>query len=114
MPCFGVAEHRLGRGKPGDGHPVRRAGNIVQAERMAELDRFRIATMFATDPKLDVRARPATALNGHFYQRAHTVLVNRHERVFRQHAPGIVITEKCPRIIAGKTEACLRQIVGAK
>jgi len=53
------------------------AGDVVQANGMAEDYRIWISTVFATDPKLDVRAGAAALGDGDFHQLADTRLVDR-------------------------------------
>ena len=52
-------QRRLRGGEAGDRHAVGRAGDVVEAELVAELDRVRIAAVFAADAELDVRAGAA-------------------------------------------------------
>ena len=58
------AERRLRRRQPGDRHAVGRAGDVVEADLLAEGDRGRIAAVLAADAELDVRPRRAAALGG--------------------------------------------------
>src|SRR5229473_1709777 len=67
-------------------HAIRRAGNIVQADLVAELNRRRIATMFAADSNLQVRARLASLFDGSLHQLAHTFLVDGREWIALQNA----------------------------
>ena len=54
--CLLIFQRRLCGGKPGDRHPEGRAGHVVQADPVAELDAGRLAAMFAADAELDLRA----------------------------------------------------------
>ena len=51
-----VGEIGLGGGEAGDGHAVRGAGDVVEADLVAEGHRRRLAAMLAADAELDVRA----------------------------------------------------------
>ena len=51
----GLGQHRLRRREPSDGHPVGRAGDVVEPEVVAEAHRRGIAAVLAADA--DLRAR---------------------------------------------------------
>ena len=44
-------ERRVGRGEPGERHPVRRAGHVVEADLVAEVHRRGIAAVLAADAR---------------------------------------------------------------
>ena len=48
---------------------------------MTEIDRFRVARVFATDPEFDIRLSGAAALYGEFHEFAYAALVDAGERV---------------------------------
>src|SRR5262245_40843519 len=52
-------ERRLRRGEAGDGDAERRAGNVVQADLLTEIDRGRIAAVLAADAELQGASRIA-------------------------------------------------------
>ena len=54
FPFFPSLKRRLGRGQPGDRHAEGRAAHVVEADLVAELDRRRVAAVFAADAALQV------------------------------------------------------------
>src|SRR6188472_3225303 len=46
--------------KPGDGDPERRAGHVVQADLVEEMDGFGVAAVFPADAELEVRSAAPT------------------------------------------------------
>ena len=46
----------LRRGQPGDRHPERRAGHVVEADLVEQRDRLGVAAVLAADAELEVRA----------------------------------------------------------
>ena len=53
----------LGRRQPGDRHPERRAGYVVEADLVAELDRDGLAAVLAADAELDAGPGLSPALD---------------------------------------------------
>src|SRR3954451_900590 len=78
-----LAERSLGRGEAGDRHAERAARDVVQPDLVAQLDRVRVAALFAADAELDLRPRLAALLDGELHQPADAVRVHRLERVAR-------------------------------
>src|SRR5581483_4229053 len=76
-------EGRLGRGEPGDGHPERRAGDVVEPDRVAEGNRIRVAAVLAADADLEVGARAPALLDGEPHLAPDADRVERLERVRR-------------------------------
>src|SRR5271166_5971528 len=66
--------------QPGDGHPERRAGHIVQARVVEEVHRVRVATVLAADADLEARPCGPALFDGDADQPAHPVPVDRLER----------------------------------
>ena len=64
-----------------DRHAERRAGNVIQANIVAELDGSRVAAVLAADTKLDVRAGGLTELASHLNELAYANLVELCERI---------------------------------
>src|SRR6266568_9662117 len=60
---------------------VWRAGNIVQADLMAELDGFRLAAVLTAYADLDVRSRCAALGNSTTYKLSDTVLIEHGKRI---------------------------------
>src|SRR5436309_2761147 len=56
-----LAERGLRRGETGDRHAVGRAGDVVEADLVAEGDGGGIAAVLAADADLELRARLAAA-----------------------------------------------------
>jgi len=54
-PSVGVPDGGPPRLEPGDGDPERRAGHVVQADAVEEVDRRRVAAVLTADPEVQVR-----------------------------------------------------------
>src|SRR5262245_17448459 len=79
------AAHRRLRGRElRDRHAERRAGHVVQPDPVAELHARRVAAVLAADAQLELGPGLPALLRGDLHQRAHALLVQRHERVLRQ------------------------------
>mmetsp|Transcript_14325 Transcript_14325/g.35473 ORF Transcript_14325/g.35473 Transcript_14325/m.35473 type:complete len:206 (+) Transcript_14325:521-1138(+) len=76
----------LGSGQARDGHAQGRAGHIVQAHLVEELDGLRVAAVLAADAQLEVGARGAAALRRDLDELAHAGLVQGLEGVAGQQA----------------------------
>src|SRR5215831_7279379 len=81
---------------------------------MTELDRIRIATMFATDAQLDLRPRAPSFLHRDLHQFTDAGLIDRGKRIFLYDFQFLVRREEGARIVAAHAEAGLREIVGAE
>src|SRR5688572_31014000 len=68
-------------GQSGDGDAEGGAADVVEADRVAELDRLRVAAVFAADAALEVRVRLAAELHAHADQLPDAAEVDRLERV---------------------------------
>src|SRR5438067_729623 len=105
-------QHRLRRCEPGDGHAVRRAADVVEAEPVAELDRLRVAAVLAADAELDRRLHLAPALDGDAHQLTDAFLVERLEWVALDDAfLEIEREELALGVVARHAESRLRQVV---
>ena len=62
-------------GQTGDGHAERRAGHVVHADAVAELDGARLAAVLAADADFQVRVGLAAAFDGSFHQLADAFVV---------------------------------------
>src|SRR3954469_24014161 len=107
-------ERGLGCRQTGDWHPVGRAGDVVQANLMTERDRARLSAMLAAHPALEPALRPPPARDGHPHQLAHPGAVDLDERVCPVDAATDVLRQEAARIVAGKPEAHLGEIVRAE
>src|SRR4051812_5424784 len=76
-------EHRLGRREARDRDAERRAGDVVEADPLALVDRLRVAAMLAADPELDVGTRAPPLVDRDLHQ-ARDRVVERLERVERE------------------------------
>src|SRR4051812_45884115 len=81
----GFDERRLRRCEARERHAVRRAGDIVEPDPVAERDRARLAAVLAADPELDLLFRTTAALDRDPHQVADSVLVQHLERVALEH-----------------------------
>src|SRR5437879_792846 len=72
---------RLSRRQARQRHAVRRAGDIVEAQAVAEADRLRLAAVLAADAHLQVLLDAAAALDGDPHQLPHPALVEDLERI---------------------------------
>ena len=63
-----------------------RAGDVVEADLVAELDGLRIAAVLAADADLEVGARVASLGGGHLHQLPDASLVERGERILLEDA----------------------------
>src|SRR6476660_5741569 len=79
--CLPVPERRLRGGEAGDGDAVGRRGDVIEAPRLAEGDRGRVAAMLAANAELEAGLRRAAALGGERDQLADPFLVDRDERI---------------------------------
>ena len=61
-------------GEAGDGDTERRAGDVVEAGALAEVDRVGIAAVLAADAELEIGPRPAPALDGDLDRIARVIL----------------------------------------
>ena len=76
-----IADGSLRRSKTSDRYTERRAGNVGEANVVAELDGSRVAAVLAADTKLDVRAGGLTELASHLNELAYANLVELCERI---------------------------------
>src|SRR5437879_5114073 len=79
--CGFLFEGRLSSRQPCYGDAKWRAAYVGQACLVTEFDTGGIAAVFATNPKLDVRASYPALFYRDLYQLADTGLINRCERV---------------------------------
>lgn len=76
-----VLDRGLGGGEAGDGDAEGAAGDVGQADLVAECDGRRIAALLAADAELDVRAGLAAELRCHLDEAADACLVELGERI---------------------------------
>ena len=75
------ADCSLCSSEAGDRDTVRAAGNVVQADLMAELNGSRVAAVFTADAQLDVRAGLTAQLGSHLDQLADANLIEVCKRI---------------------------------
>src|SRR5829696_4281036 len=121
LVALGRGERGLGGGETGDRDAERRAGHVVEADRLALPDRLGIAAVLAADAQLDVGPGRPALLDGGLHQGRDGV-VERLERVDRQdlerlatagerHALDVAEEEAALRVVSAVTERHLSQIV---
>src|SRR4029077_15510907 len=111
--CLG--ESGLGRREARDRHAERRAGDVVELEAVAEADRARLTTVFATDADLQLGLDAAAALGRDTHQVADAFLVETLERIALEDTVLEVTRQELPLgIVAGEAERRLRQVVRAE
>src|ERR1019366_10196867 len=109
-----LCQARLRGGEASDQHPERTAGNVVQADACAELDRRRIAAVFAADTQLDVRPGAASLFARHLDQLTNTLLVELGKRILLQDAQFEVRRKDLVDVVTREAEGGLREIVGTE
>ena len=81
----------MGGGEACDWNAEGRAGDVVEADRVAELHGARLAAMLAADPDLEMRTDAATGLYGKSNQLANAVPVEDLERIVGKYTTFYVI-----------------------
>ncbi|MEY3768803.1 MAG: hypothetical protein RLZZ11_1873 [Cyanobacteriota bacterium] len=61
------------------GHPEGRAGDVVKADLVEEVDRLRVTAVLATDAALEPRTHRPALLDGQAHQGAHALSIDRLE-----------------------------------
>src|SRR6516165_9431577 len=110
LPC----QSGLGCGEPGDRYPERRAGNIIETNRLAEADRRRVAAMLAANAELQPRTGRAPALGGDAYELSDPVDIECDKRVVLEDPEPLIGPGKARRVIARQAKDGLSEVVGAK
>src|SRR5262245_718366 len=91
--------------EPRDRNPEWRAGDVVEAELVAERDRRRVAAVLAADADFELVARLAAALDADAHRLAHAFAIDRHERIGRKDAARRVGTEEARRVVAADAKS---------
>ena len=104
----------LGGGQSRDGDAVGGAGNVVEADVVAEGDTSGFAAMLAADAEFDVRAHGFGFGDTNFHQFADAGLVNGLERVAGQDLLGDIGLQELVGVVAREAERHLGQVVGAE
>src|ERR1017187_7622828 len=74
-------DSRLRRRQPRDRHAVRRAGNVIHADAVAELHRTRPPAVLAADADFEFGIGLASQLDSHLHQLADAFLIEDGERI---------------------------------
>lgn len=99
---------RLRRGKTCDGHAVRRAGNVVQADFVAEFYGRRVAAVLAAYTDMQFLSFALTKLNGSFHKLTYADGIQTAERVAFVNLISIVRRQEFARVVAREAESHLR------
>src|ERR1700719_1257841 len=97
-PLF-TRQHGLRRGQPCDRHPIRRAGDIVEPDLLAESDRGRVAAVLAANAELQSGPGGASALNRYAHELTHPGNVEANERVVLQYPEPLIRSDKARGVI---------------
>ena len=81
-----------------------RAGDVVQANLVAELDARRIAAVFAADAKLDVRANALAQFNRHLDELANAFLIEAGKWIGLEDLLLVVIVEELACVVTAEAE----------
>jgi len=108
--CLSVNESVLPicRRKTCNRHAERGAGNIVEADCVAELDRGRVAAVLTADTAVHSRTDFFTQLNRHLHQSADALLVKLCKRVVFVNLGIIVRIQEFARIVTAEAEGSRR------
>src|SRR3954454_18395427 len=99
----------------GNGDPERRAGKVVEAGGLEEVDRLRVAAVLPADAQVQVRLGGAALRNGTGHQRADADGIQGFEGGDRQD-PEIQVRreERCLDVVTREAPRHLGEIVGAE
>ena len=98
----------MGCGETGDGNAVGRAGDVVQADRVAKLYGARLTAMFTADANLQLRADAPTGSYGDANQLPNTILIQHLKRIVGNYTTFDVIRKEPTGIVPAETECGLR------
>ena len=97
--------------EPCDRNAVRRAGNIIEPDLVAELDRRRIAAVLAADAEVHVRAGLLAELHCHVHKFAYADLVELSKRIGFIDLLLIICGQELAGIVAREAERHLRAVI---
>ena len=109
-----VLDRSLCGGEAGDGHAERAAGDIVQADLVAELDGHGVAAVLAADAEVNVGVGLATELCSHSNELADADLVKAGEGIALVDLLVVVRAEELAGVVTAEAEGHLSQVVGAE
>ena len=97
-----------------DRHAEGRAGDIIKADIVAELDRARVAAVLTADTAVELRVDGLAERNGHLHELADAVLIKLCERIVLKDLGVIVSVEELACIVTAEAEGHLSQVVGTE
>ena len=97
-----------------DRHAEGRAGDIIKADVVAELDRARVAAVLTADTAVELRVDGLAQRDGHLHKLAYAVLIKLCERIVLKDLGVIVSVEELACIVTAEAEGHLSQVVGAE
>ena len=97
-----------------DGHAVRRAGDVVQPDLVAELDGRRVAAVFAADAAVQRGTRLAAEIDCHLHQFADADLVELGKRIGLVDLVLVVRGQELACVVTREAKGHLREVVRAE
>ena len=104
----------LGGGETGDGNAERGAGDVVDADRVEELDGLRIAAVLAADAAHQARAEGTALVHADLHQLADGLGVDGLERVGVENLVPEVVAHEGTDVITAEAEGHLGKVVRAE
>src|SRR5512134_3585619 len=104
----------MGCSQTGNGHSIGRATDVVQSELMTELDGAWITPMFPANAEFDAGTGLTSALDRGLHQCPHPLTIENGKGIRIHNAGRSIEIDEFRRIIPGKSEGRLRQIVRAE
>ena len=101
-------------GQSCDGHAEGRAGYIVKAEGMAELNGNEVAAVLTADTTVEFGTGAFTKLNSHLHQAANAVLIQLCEGIVFVDLSVVVSGQELACVVTAEAEGHLNQVVGAE
>src|ERR1035438_8262955 len=109
-----LLERRLRGRQPGRQQTEWRAGDVVEADPVAEIGRLGIAAMLAADAHLESGPGLASLGRGHLHQLPYARLVKGGEGVLLEDARLHVGREELVDVVSADAVGCLSQVVGSE
>jgi hypothetical protein len=104
-----VAQRRLRRRRPCDGHAIRAGADVIEADLLAKTDAGGIAAMFAADAQLDARARRPAPLRREVDELADALDIQCDERVGGKNTLFDIGREEARGVVTADADGGLRQ-----
>ena len=112
--CTGCFNSSLCSSQTGDRHTEGRAGNVGQADVVAELHGGGVAAMLAADAQLDVGAGLLAQVGSHLHQFANADLIQLCEGIGLVDLLVVVGAQELAGVVTAEAEGHLSQVVGAE